>query len=212
MSRSCAPTWSGTSCGSRRVVRRPPSPRLTINSYPKSYAAILLRPRASYGTQRFVAPVMLGAIGNGGDLQSVPPQAVVKRLASGTEVAYVLWRSRQACRPSSCDGREDTTLGEMDLTTGDIRFVQDYKNQGTMRMPTDEQSPLSMAGDTLFHAHWMLLQSVRITDRSASLGGSYADPIRTREMTPTLNTWPLARVRIETRGIITVLRHVAALR
>ncbi len=142
----------------------------------------------SNGAQRFVAPVMLGAIGNGGDLQSVPPQAVVKRLADGTEVAYVLWRSRQACGPSSCDGREDTTLGEMDLTTGNIRFVQDYKNQGTMRMPTDEQSPLSMAGDTLFHAHWMLLQSVRITDRSASLGGSRADPIRTREMTPTLNT------------------------
>jgi hypothetical protein len=121
-------------------------------------------------------------------LQSVPPQAVVKRLADGTEVAYVLWRSRQACSPSTCDGREDTTLGEMDLTTGNIRFVQDYKNQGTMRMPTDEQSPLSMAGDTLFHAHWMLLQSVRITDRSASLGGSHADPIRTGELTPTLNT------------------------
>lgn len=140
------------------------------------------------GAQRFVAPVMVGAIGNGGDFESAPPQAVVKKLADGTEVAYVLWRTRQACIKSWCDGREDTTVGEMDLGTGNIRFVQDYKNGGTMRLPTDEQGPLSMAGDSLFHAHWMTLGSVRITDRSSSLGGSYDNPIRTDESTPVLNT------------------------
>lgn len=140
------------------------------------------------GAQRFVAPVMVGAIGNGGDFQSVPPQAVVKNLADGTEMAYLLWRTRQACRPASCDGREDTTLGEMDLGTGNIRFVQDYKNGGTIRLPTDEQSPLSMAGNTLFYAHWMTLGSVRITDRSPDLGSSYSNPIRTEELTPVLNT------------------------
>lgn len=140
------------------------------------------------GSPRFVAPVLGGASGNGGDFESTPPQAVVKKLADGTEVAYLLWRTRQACVIDSCDGREDTTLGEMDLTTGNIRFVQDHKNQGTMRLPTDEQSPLSMAGDTLFYAHWMTMGVVRITDRASELGGSYNNPIRTEEMTPTINT------------------------
>jgi outer membrane protein assembly factor BamB len=142
----------------------------------------------SDGTQKYVAPVMLGAIGNGGDLSSTPPQAVVKTLSDGTQVAYILWRNRQACIHAYCDGREDTTLGEMDLTTGNIRFVQDYKNQGDMRLPTDEQSPLSMAGNTLLDAHWMLLGTLQIGDRSASLGGSYSTPIKTSELTPVLNT------------------------
>ncbi|HEX9029159.1 MAG TPA: PQQ-binding-like beta-propeller repeat protein, partial [Anaerolineales bacterium] len=140
------------------------------------------------GSEKYVAPVMLGAIGNGGDLASTPPQAVVKTLPDNTQVAYVLWRTRQACINTSCDGREDTTLGEMDLPTGNIRFVQDYKNQGDIRLPTDEQSPLSMAGDSLLHAHWMLLGTLQIGDRSASLGSSYTNPIKTSELTPVLNT------------------------
>lgn len=139
------------------------------------------------GSQRYVAPVMPGGIGNGGDLEAPPPQAVVKSFPDGTEVAYVLWRSRSSCS-NVCDGREDTTIGEMNLATGDIRFMQDYKSQGSMRLPTDEQSPLSMAGNTLFHAHWMLLGAIRITDRSANLGGSYSNPIRAAELTPVLNT------------------------
>lgn len=141
----------------------------------------------STGVPRFVAPVMVGAIGNGGDFQSVAPQAVVKRLPDNSEVAYVLWRSRQACS-STCDGREDTTLGELDLQTGNMRFVRDYKNAGSMRLPTDEQSPLSMAGNSLFHAHWMLLGGVRLTDRSMTLGSSYTSPIQTAELPPVLNT------------------------
>jgi hypothetical protein len=76
----------------------------------------------------------------------------------------------------------------MDLTNGNIRFVQAYKNQGDMRLPTDEQSPLSMAGNTLLYAHWMLLGTLQITDRSASLGGSITNPIKTKELTPVLNT------------------------
>lgn len=139
------------------------------------------------GEEKFVAPVLVGAIGNGGDFESPPPQVVVKKFADGDEAAYLLWRTRQACR-SSCDGREDTTIGEMDLKTGEIRFVQDYKNAGSMRLPTDEQSPLSMAGDVIFHAHWMLLGSIKIIDRSADLGRSYADPIRALELPPVLNT------------------------
>ncbi|GAP08775.1 MAG TPA: hypothetical protein DEQ80_06285 [Anaerolinea thermolimosa] len=140
------------------------------------------------GTPRFVAPVMLGAIGNGGDLESTPPQVVLRPLADGTEVAILLWRNRQSCPPSYCDSRSDTTLGEMDLTTGVIRFVQDHKDQGNMRLPTDEQSPLAMAGDMIFYAHWQLLGALKVIDRSAGLGESYANPIITRELTPVLNT------------------------
>jgi hypothetical protein len=139
------------------------------------------------GLARYVAPVMGGAIGNGGDYQSVPPQVTLRRLPGGGEVAYLLWRTRQACL-HTCDGREDTTVGEMDLATGNIRFVQDYKNQGTMRLPTDEQSPLSMAGSQLFYTHWMLLGGLAITDRSAARGSAYSNPILTRELTPGLNT------------------------
>lgn len=140
------------------------------------------------GAARFVAPVMLGAIGNGGDYESVPPQAVVRELDDGSAVAYVQWRSRQACPLDGCDGRSDSTFGEMDLTAGDIRFVQSHKNEGTIRLPTDEQSPLAMAGDALFLAHWMTLGAVRITDRSTGLGDTYTNPIETQELTPTLNT------------------------
>jgi len=140
------------------------------------------------GSPRFVAPVMVGAIGNGGDFEAPPPQAVVKKLPDGGEVAYLLWRNRQACGTGFCDGREDTTLGEMDLATGIIRFVQDHRDSGVIRLLTDEQSPLSMAGDILFNAHWMLLGTLRIENRSPGLGGSYANPILTGELPPSLNT------------------------
>jgi len=140
------------------------------------------------GSPRFVAPVMLGAIGNGGDLESTPPQVALRPLDDGTEVAILLWRNRQSCPPTYCDSRSDTTLGEMDLTTGNIRFVQDHKDQGNMRLPTDEQSPLALAGDMIFYAHWQLLGALKVVDRSAGLGESYSNPIITRELTPVLNT------------------------
>jgi hypothetical protein len=157
---------------------------LTQNPTYRSFFVINL----DNGSIRYVAPVMLGGIGNGGDLEAPPPQAVVKQLSDGSEVAYLLWRTRVACIVSSCDGREDTTVGEMDLNTGNIRFVQSYKNQGNMRLPTDEQGALSMAGNTLLHSHWMLLGSLRVTNRSSSLGGTYGNPIQTVEVFPVLNT------------------------
>lgn len=141
------------------------------------------------GRKRFIAPVLGGAIGNGNYYYSSPPQAVVKRLPDGSDVAYLFWRNRAACRlsPSSCDGREDTTIGEMDLQTGAIRFVQDHKNQGTMRVPTDEQGQLAMVGDVLFHSHWMSLGALRIPDRSVG-GESFANPIPSEEYMSISNT------------------------
>lgn len=140
------------------------------------------------GQKRFVAPVMGGAIGNNDDYYSGPPQAVVKTLDDGSQVAYLLWRNRQACLISSCDGREDTTLGELNLSTGNIRFVDSHRNEGSMRLPTDEQGALSMAGNTILHAHWMVMGGVRITDRSSGLGGSFGNPIRSVEIAPIGNT------------------------
>lgn len=140
------------------------------------------------GAKRYVSPVGAGGIGDG--IWTVGPQAVVKPLG-GVEVAYLLWRTRQACEAlgsSGCDSRDDTTLGEMDLQTGNIRFVQDHRNAGTLRVHTDEQSPLSMAGNMIFHAHWMTLGSLRILDRSATYGSTYTNPIRTEELTPATNT------------------------
>ncbi|MCS7259899.1 MAG: PQQ-binding-like beta-propeller repeat protein [Anaerolineae bacterium] len=141
------------------------------------------------GAERYVAPVAVGGIGDG--IWSIGPQAVIKRLNNGDEIAYVLWRTRQACAWMGfppCDSRDDTTLGEMDLATGNIRFVQDWRNQGTMRIHTDEQSPLSMAGDMILHAHWMTLGILRITDRAASYGNSYSNPIPTEEVYPVTNS------------------------
>lgn len=141
------------------------------------------------GAEKYVAPIAVGGIGDG--VWSIGPQAVVKRLSNGDEVAYVLWRTRQACAWMGfppCDSRDDTTLGEMDLATGHIRFVQDWRHEGTMRIHTDEQSPLSMAGDMILHAHWMTLGILRITDRSASYGSSYFNPIPTEEVYPVTNS------------------------
>lgn len=139
------------------------------------------------GERRFTAPVLGGAIGNGSYYYSGPPQVALRRLPDGSEVAYVLWRNRTACVIGSCDGREDTTFGEMDLTSGSIRFVQDYKNQGTIRFPTDEQGALTMVGDVLFHSHWMSLGAIRIPDRTSG-GSSYAEPIPSEEYLSVTNT------------------------
>lgn len=141
------------------------------------------------GGRRFTAPVLGGAIGNGNYYYSTPPQAVVKRLPDGSDVAYLFWRNRDACRLtlSACDGREDTTIGEMDLTTGTIRFVEDHKNDGTIRVPTDEQGQLAMVGDVLFHSHWMSMGSIRIPNRATG-GGSFGDSVPSTEYLSISNT------------------------
>jgi hypothetical protein len=44
---------------------------------------------------------------------------------------------------------------------------------------TDEQTPFTMAGNTIFHAHWGASEAVRITDRSSGKGLSHENPITT---------------------------------
>jgi hypothetical protein len=108
------------------------------------------------------------------------PQPVVRNLG-GQELVYTIWRNGLTCSGSSnCDGREDATMGEMVLDgstvsgyqAGDVRFIAFEDIQ------TDEMMQVTMAGDTVFHNHWMLSEARTITDRSASRGSSFTNPIQ----------------------------------
>jgi hypothetical protein len=141
-----------------------------------------------YGsTEQVMSPCPDGGGGacGAGVMGSTP---VVKLYPDGGEVAYVHFRSGQANPP---DYRWDGHMGEMvldgatipGLAAGDLRFVRmsrrnGYGGTGYVDV-IDEQEPLTVAGSTLFHAHWGASESVKITDRSATLGLSYGSPIQT---------------------------------
>ena len=108
-----------------------------------------------------------------------PPVPVIKVNPDGSEVAYISFRSGQG---NVVDGRWDTHMGEMvlddttlpGLAAGDLRFV-DFPNS-YVRI-TDEQTPFTMAGDTIFQAHWGASEGLKILDRSAAKGLTAAAPI-----------------------------------
>lgn len=114
---------------------------------------------------------------------------VLKTIA-GREFAYLHWRNGDTTDPT-WDARWDSHLGEMVLdadsvsgcAAGDLRFVQ-FEAHGGWSHVTDESCPLSMAGDTLFQAHWDVSQSARITDRSPGLGRIRSQPIQTTALPP----------------------------
>ena len=68
---------------------------------------------------------------------------------------------------------------------GDLRFI-DFKSERDFLI-SDEMGSLTMSGDTIFHAHWLALYSYRMTDRSASRGASYGNPISTERRPPIVN-------------------------
>jgi hypothetical protein len=115
--------------------------------------------RLADGTEAFIPAVGYGgveALENGRPFLDVGTLPVIKHRPNGDEVAYTLFRNGQRRPP---DGRWDSNLGEMvlddetvpGLAPGDLRFVH-FPN--SMVHITDEQCPLTMAGETLFHAHW----------------------------------------------------------
>ncbi len=115
----------------------------------------------------------------------IGPMPVVKTLSDGKEVAYIGFRNGQNIGATDWqDGRWDGHMGEMvlDNTTvpgmvaGDMRFIE--KPDLTL---IDEQNPLTVAGNTIFHAHWGANQAATITDRGNSLGLSYQTPIKTQQ-------------------------------
>ncbi len=135
------------------------------------------------GSQKFVPAVGFGGVealdGSGNPVLQDGPMPVVKTLDNGKEVAYISFRSGQG---SPNDGRWDSHLGEMvlddntisGLAAGDLRFVDFPKSYVNI---TDEQTPLTMAGNTLFQAHWGASESVHILDRQDSKGQVHDDPI-----------------------------------
>ncbi|MBL8095615.1 MAG: PQQ-like beta-propeller repeat protein [Anaerolineales bacterium] len=111
------------------------------------------------------------------------PPPVVKLNADGTEVAYIHFRNNQG---NTSDARWDSHMGEMVLNdstfsgmvAGDLRFVQMGKPNATVTI-TDEQNPLTVAGNAIFHAHWAASEAVSIVDRSSNKGATNANPITT---------------------------------
>ncbi len=143
------------------------------------------------GAKQFIPAVGYGGtedLVNGEPYLTTGPVPVVKTLNDGTEVAYIHFRSGQSNPP---DGRWDSHMGEMvldsstvsGLVAGDMRFVKMNQLGGNGAYSyvylTDEQNPLTMAGNTLFHAHWGASESVRITNRASNLGLSFNNPIQT---------------------------------
>ena len=127
----------------------------------------------------------------------VPEMPVVKNIGD-REVAYLQWRNGDT-RDPKWDGRWDSHLGELVLddatvpgcAAGDARFVQFQEHGGWVHV-TDESCPLSMAGQTLFYAHWDMSQSARLTDRSPALGRTRAAPIKTEARPPVVRHLRLA--------------------
>lgn len=148
------------------------------------------------GAKQFIPAVGYGGTEDfvGGEpYLTTGPVPVVKTLDNGTEVAYIHFRNGQS---NPADGRWDSHMGEMvlnnstisGLVAGDLRFVKMNKLGGNGAYSfvylTDEQNAITMAGNTLFHAHWGASESVRITNRASNLGLSFNNPIQTSNHPP----------------------------
>lgn len=143
-------------------------------------------PAVGYGSTEDFIPSLNSAYGVMGS------QPVVKVYPDGTEVAYIHFRNGQTT-PAS-DYRWSGHMGEMvlndttipGLVAGDLRFVRmgNYSGYGGTAPVhiVDEQTPLMMAGNMLFNAHWAASAGVKITDRSNTKGLSYGTPIETTKL------------------------------
>ena len=139
------------------------------------------------GAKAFIPVVGYGSTEDyaNGEAQGVMgSQPVVKTLPDGKEVAYTFFRNGQ----HDGDFRWSGHMGEMvlddatvsGLTAGDLRFVETYGPEEII----DEQNPISVAGNTLFHSHWAAVIGQVITNRSAGLGRTKASPIITTRLPP----------------------------
>lgn len=169
----------------------------TFNTWPTSNTTIRSNLQSNPGEQAlyvvsldngsvpFIANIGHGGWGNGGYMP-MGPMPVVKNFSNGEEVVYTVIRGDN--QPGD-DGRSDSQFGEMvldnntisGLQAGYVRWIQ-YCNYGwepfsnCNMQPTDEQPFVSMAGNHLFGAHWIMGMALNINDRSASRG-SYSAPI-----------------------------------
>jgi hypothetical protein len=170
---------------------------LSATYWPNTNAGVRERLQNNPGLQTLFAlrledgrPAFTPAVGPGGidtpelyDGSTLGPLPVVREV-DGSEVAYMIWRNGQKCEAGDCsDSRWDAVMGEMVLDdstvpgyrAGDLRFIN-FKSANDFLI-SDEMGKLTMSGDTIFHSHWLALYSYRMTDRSASRGDSYLNPI-----------------------------------
>jgi PQQ-like domain len=157
------------------------------------------------GTSAFVPAVGYGSIdalvfgvpgyADGSFYRQMPGQPVVKVWPNGDETVYMQFRNGIDNPP---DSRWDAHMGEMvlDSTTvsglqaGDMRFVRMSRygldNGNAYTFISDEEFPLTMAGSSLFFTSFTGTQSIKVTDRSPSLGLDHATPISTTAHPPIL--------------------------
>ncbi|RJR29086.1 hypothetical protein C4564_03510 [Candidatus Microgenomates bacterium] len=144
------------------------------------------------GSDKFIPAVGYGGVEdyvNNSPYLDMGPVPVVKTTSDGKEVAYQVFRSNQANPP---DGRWDSQMGEMvldgntipGLAAGDLRYVAmaslGKNGLNSQTFITDEQTPYTVAGNTIFNAHWGASEAVTIIDRSPGLGLNWTNPIKTR--------------------------------
>jgi hypothetical protein len=109
---------------------------------------------------------------------------VIKTLPDGKEVAYQTFRA--APREQGWDARWDSHVGEMvldadtvpNVAAGDLRYI-DFPS--AYPHITDENCPLTMAGDTLFFSHWAGTGAYKLENRSDALGTSPQAAIATSQ-------------------------------
>lgn len=149
------------------------------------------------------APVFVPAIGFAGaewlpqgapvPTHSFAGAPVIKTWSNGDEVAYTTFRNGSCAALGGADYRWDSQVGEMTLdgttvpglNAGDLRFVGwagygacGYRNAGTTyAYITDEKSIITMAGSTLFFAHWGASDAAALTNRASSLGMTISSPL-----------------------------------
>lgn len=176
--------WPQTNAGMRQL----------LTDYPGDQALFVLD--LDDGSVPYIANVGHGGYGDN-DYMPMGPQPVVKRLANGKDVVYIIIRAQHAY-----DSRWDSHFGEMvlDNTTvsglqgGDVRFIAFDWPPGSSDpfLLTDEQPNVSMAGDYLFGGHWEAGFALRIIDRSDARG-SFTNKITSQSLSTVVtsqdNTW-----------------------
>src|SRR3989344_3007140 len=121
-------------------------------------------------------------------------QPAVKLLPDGKEVAYIQFRNGQTT--PTTDFRWSGHMGEMvldnttvpNLVAGDLRFISmaSHHKPGNNSFVDiiDEENPITVAGNSLFHAHWAANEGIKILDRSDTRGLTFSNPITTSPYQP----------------------------
>lgn len=135
------------------------------------------------GTKAFIPAVGYGSTEdfiNGNSYAAMGSQPVIKTWSNGDEVAYIHFRNGQR---TGVDYRWDSHLGEMvldsttisGLPTGQLRFINSVRDEGGASYDkiTDEQTPLTMAGNIIFNSHWAALSghTINTTERNDDTKG-----------------------------------------